>query len=157
MCKKVISTGLLILWMGVIFSFSAQPAADSSQLSGAVRETVIKIVEKVFPSLLDKADKEQTDGGLLTALIRKTAHFSCYLVLGILAMFTLLSYGVEKKRCLFALAFCILYAVSDELHQIFVPGRAGRVTDVLIDTAGSTAGIYIFTAFKNRFYYSTKE
>jgi len=157
MCKKIISTALLILWMGVIFGFSAQPAADSSQLSGAVRETVVKIVEKVFPSLLDEADKEQTDGGLLTALIRKTAHFSCYLVLGILAMFTLLSYGVEKKRYLFALVFCILYAVSDEVHQVFVPGRAGRVTDVLIDTAGSAAGIYIFIAFKNRFCYSAKE
>lgn len=36
---------------------------------------------------------------------------------------------------------CILYAISDEVHQLFVPGRGGQVRDVIIDSAGAIAGI----------------
>jgi VanZ family protein len=40
--------------------------------------------------------------------------------------------------------FCVLYAVSDEVHQLFVPGRGAQVTDVLIDNAGAFVGIGIY-------------
>lgn len=150
MCKRIISTLLLLLWMGVIFGFSAQPAAASSKLSGTVRETVVKIAEKLFPSLGEKMDAEQNGEGFLTTLIRKTAHFSCYLILGVLSMWTLSAYGVGKRRWLISLLFCMLYAVSDEVHQLFVPGRAGKIVDVLIDTAGSATGIFASAIVKNK-------
>ena len=148
MCKRIASTFLLILWMSVIFGFSAQPATESSKLSGTVREAVVKIAEKILPELGEKIDAERGGKGLLTALIRKTAHFTCFLILGILGMWTLSAYGVERKRRCIVLVFCILYAISDEVHQIFVSGRAGKIMDVLIDTAGSAAGICFYTAFR---------
>ncbi|GAA4069041.1 hypothetical protein GCM10022410_13710 [Amphibacillus indicireducens] len=39
------------------------------------------------------------------------------------------------------MAICVLFAISDEVHQLFVPGRAGQVMDVVIDTTGAIAGI----------------
>ena len=46
-------------------------------------------------------------------------------------------------RGLFAAVFSCIYASSDEIHQLFVPGRAGQVRDVLIDTSGAVAGILL--------------
>jgi VanZ family protein len=45
-----------------------------------------------------------------------------------------------------AAAFCTLYAVSDEIHQYFVPGRACRFGDICIDTAGSILAIVLLTS-----------
>jgi VanZ family protein len=45
-------------------------------------------------------------------------------------------------------AFCILYAVADELHQLFVPGRAASPVDVLIDTGGALLGILLFALLR---------
>jgi VanZ family protein len=45
-----------------------------------------------------------------------------------------------------SLAICIIYAVSDELHQLFVPGRGCQLKDVIIDTAGAVSGTAIYNA-----------
>jgi hypothetical protein len=42
----------------------------------------------------------------------------------------------------------VLYAVSDEIHQTFVPGRAGQLRDVLIDSCGVLAGICIIKVLR---------
>lgn len=49
---------------------------------------------------------------------------------------------------LLALATCIVYAVSDEIHQLFVPGRGAQVKDVMIDSTGAFAGIIIYSWLK---------
>jgi len=48
------------------------------------------------------------------------------------------------KFILFSLGICVLYAVSDEVHQLFVPGRGRQVRDVLIDSAGAIVGIGLY-------------
>jgi len=40
--------------------------------------------------------------------------------------------------------FCVLYAISDETHQIFVPGRSAQISDVLIDSVGAIVGILMY-------------
>lgn len=47
-----------------------------------------------------------------------------------------------------ALAICISYAISDEVHQLYVPGRSGEVRDVIIDTAGASLGILSYVAIR---------
>lgn len=47
----------------------------------------------------------------------------------------------------FALLICVLYAISDEVHQKFIPGRSGEVRDVIIDTAGASVGISVYLLF----------
>ena len=77
---------------------------------------------------------------LLSLIIRKLAHFTEYFILGLLVYNMIYSYN---KKAYISIVICILYAISDEIHQIFVEGRSAEVLDVIIDTAGSSLGILI--------------
>ncbi|WP_427338140.1 VanZ family protein [Caloranaerobacter sp. DY30410] len=78
-------------------------------------------------------------------IVRKFAHFGIYFVLGLLVTNAFVRSGVKGfKAFIFSLAFCILYAVIDEIHQLFVPGRCAQVTDVLIDSVGAFGGIGMY-------------
>ena len=46
-----------------------------------------------------------------------------------------------RKNIIYTWIFCIIYAIFDEIHQIYVPGRTGKAIDVIIDTLGSCMGI----------------
>jgi VanZ family protein len=60
----------------------------------------------------------------------------------------LIDYGAKKNlRYTISLGICFLYAISDELHQAFIPGRNGNPIDVLIDTAGAAFGLLIIIVF----------
>ena len=75
----------------------------------------------------------------LNYIVRKTAHITEYTILTLLAV-RALQFGTPKlrARALFgALALSVLYACTDEFHQIFVPGRSPLVKDVLIDSVGA--------------------
>jgi VanZ family protein len=67
-------------------------------------------------------------------VLRKLAHAAEFAVLGFLL---LRATGRERP----ALALGIAYAVSDELHQYFVPGRLGSPLDVLVDAVGVVVGV----------------
>lgn len=82
-------------------------------------------------------------------LIRKSAHFISYLILGFLVSHALkndasAASAIAWKRRGISLLLCVAYAISDELHQLFVPGRGPMLKDVLIDGSGATLGILIF-------------
>ncbi len=128
--------------MALIFYLSHQPATQSASLSGGVMEQVIKLVEKIVPSV-------KFDSQLLHYMIRKSAHFFAYLVLGVLvanSLRTMDSISLTRTQLvLSAILICVLYAISDEVHQVFVPGRAGQIKDVFIDSAGATVGIGILS------------
>jgi VanZ family protein len=76
---------------------------------------------------------------LLHALIRKAAHFTNYAIL-----FWLLIRGPLRGRPYVALGCCVLYAMLDEGHQIFVPGRGASLYDVALDSSGA-----LFSRFLN--------
>ena len=137
MKKLIIKILLVILWMIVIFCFSNQKATDSTKLSnGFIKNTICK-----FSDNCDKTiEKSFTP-------VRKTAHFCVYLILGLLVMNC---FNINKKYILYSLLICLIYSISDEVHQIFVPGRSGEVFDVLIDTLGSFIGINILYKVKSR-------
>lgn len=80
-------------------------------------------------------------------LIRKSAHFISYLILGFLvsnAMLNEASTTSVWKRRGASLLLCVAYAISDEFHQIFVPGRGPLLKDVLIDGSGAAIGILLY-------------
>ena len=77
--------------------------------------------------------------------IRKIAHFTVYITLGLLVINGFRRSGLkEAKYYSFAIVICILYAISDEFHQSFVPGRGLSVFDVLIDSSGAIMGVLIY-------------
>lgn len=81
------------------------------------------------------------DIGLLSLIIRKLAHFIEYFILGILVINFITRYD---KKIIIAILLCIIYATSDEIHQIFVPGRSCQIIDIMIDSLGSIMGIYLY-------------
>ena len=81
---------------------------------------------------------------LLTFLVRKSAHIIAYFILGIL-MYRALRVSIHRWRARtvvsLALLSCSLYAVTDEIHQLFVPGRSGELRDVMIDSIAALVGV----------------
>ena len=80
-------------------------------------------------------------------LMRKSAHFIAYLILGFLVSHAMKNDGstaLAWKRRGASLLLCVAYAISDEIHQIFVPGRGPLVKDILIDGAGAVIGIMLY-------------
>lgn len=144
--NKFISCTAVLLWMALIFYFSHQPANESNELSIGVTEVIVSAVEKVAPH-------SDFIVGNVNHFVRKNAHFFIFLVLGVLVMRSLRLSGIDRyKAGGLALFICILYAISDELHQLFVSGRGAQVRDVLIDSAGAFVGIlvYVVVLFRNR-------
>ncbi len=134
-----------ILWacvlavMAVIFSLSAQPATQSNNLSTGVSK---KIVD-TLPMTRHKSEIEKQDiVKRWNRFVRKYAHFAMYFLLGAATMLALLftcrNLASLWKLWLICLIACLLYAVSDEVHQHFVPGRGPGILDVLIDFSGAS-------------------
>ena len=145
----MISKVLVILWQCVIFLFSAQPAADSKSLSNGLTEMVL---EFLFPDMTPQRVAEIAE--MLSFTVRKGAHFTIYFILGALMYNCILRSCKFAKARLMSFVFCVLYAVTDEIHQIFVAGRAGRILDVCIDSFGNLCGIFVvwivINVIKNR-------
>jgi len=130
---------LTLAWATIIFSFSAQTAENSSALSSSF---TYKIIEKIpCVRLLPKIQQEKLES-FVHNIVRKTAHFCLYAVLGLLVFLLCKSYGyIFLKAMWISLLSCALYAFSDEIHQLFSDGRSCQVTDVLLDTTGAFCGI----------------
>lgn len=140
--RKIIYWTLLIIWMIIIFLMSHQPGEVSSNQS----DLVLKIFSLVGIELNDYF------GELATFIVRKTAHFSEYMILFFLAYNVLKEYTDSRKIRLLLIAFVFLYACTDEFHQYFIPGRNMAFKDVLIDTSGGIFGyIIIFINEKIKF------
>lgn len=141
---------LLIAWMTIIFCMSAQPSDESSQLSGGMVSKIVAVIYPNFNSLSVSQQLKITD--LLSFIVRKTAHFSEYFVLGALVCSFANTYKKYKIAIhgILSVVFCLLYAVSDEIHQYFVPGRACRFLDICIDTAGSVIAVFLFSLIAHR-------
>ena len=130
---------MTIAVMVCIFLFSCENADDSSDTSGNFVNLIISIFYGDYDEL-PLWEQEEIRGNI-SHFIRKTAHFTIFAALG---FFAFLTSGQKKLLCkgtAAVLIFCGLYAVSDEIHQYFVPGRACMLRDMLLDTCGSLAGI----------------
>ena len=147
MLRKTISIILLLLWMTVIFMFSSSGSVKSNDTSGKVISSAISVKDKVT----NNETKPETKKKIVKKLnysVRKSAHVFEYFVLGVLALNVFDAFNV-KRKVLFAKILCVLYAASDEFHQLFT-GRTASVTDVLLDSAASIVGIYLLNLIFSR-------
>lgn len=142
--KKILSWAAMVLWMALIFYLSHQPATASNELSTGITAVIIQAVEKVISG----AD---LDISSFNHLVRKSAHFFAYLILGILVIKALSRSGTSGYKGIFlALFFCLLCAIADEAHQLLVPGRGGQLKDVILDSTGASIGIFVFRCFSSK-------
>lgn len=129
-----------------IFVMSAFPAEESDALStGAIWHIVGFIVPGY--DQLPAAEQLQWQQALQFP-VRKTAHFLEYALLGALAFNLVIRmksfrHAPRARQVLVAWAFAVVYAIGDEIHQLFVPGRTGKIMDVGIDAAGALCGIAV--------------
>lgn len=105
------------------------------------------IIDTIHPEYSDLPSEAQNDIWQTSQrIVRKLAHVILYLTLGFLVCICVESwFGPDKRKKHKWLAFAIgtLYAISDEVHQYFVPGRSCEVVDVLIDSIGVLLGVVI--------------
>ena len=80
-------------------------------------------------------------------LVRKAAHFTEYMVLGVIAMQAFRPHRSTSAAAVLVTALVLVLIPSiDETIQLFVGGRAGQVTDVLLDCSGALAGVLLTLA-----------
>lgn len=117
-----------ILIMILIWNFSAQNSTESDSISIPLAAIL----------------------GLSNGVVRKLAHFTIYLVLGVSLTNAFRSLKPKKfpklKPLIISAVIALIYASLDEYHQSFIPGRDGNPQDIIIDTLGAIAGICIFVA-----------
>lgn len=136
---------LLLAIFNIIFGFSSQNGEQSSSVSREITEIVTKNI--AYIQKLEPIEKE-TVLTKIEHIIRKLAHFSLYTAVGILAMSLMSTYKLhQRNRIYISLGVGVLYAISDEIHQAFIPNRTPLVGDVFIDTCGIAFGIILSIFF----------
>lgn len=124
-----------VAWMALIFYLSHQPAGVSSGISSSLARQLFDVVAPIVPVEFET----------IHTLLRKNAHFLAYFVLAILLVRALRKSGAGFTRAIiWAFVGSSLYAVTDEVHQLFISGRSGELRDVLIDSAGAATGLFVY-------------
>ena len=147
MLRKVIKFTLVICCMLIIFMFSSDSGTASSKKSDSF---IINLVEVISNKKVNNKDRDKYIEKYVFP-VRKCAHFTIYLILGILVISLLSEYRILNfKTVLYTLLIVFLYACSDEFHQLFVSGRSSEIGDVLIDSSGGFIGSYLYYLFRRK-------
>lgn len=154
--KKIIILTVLILgWMAFIFYMSHQPSSVSSGQSGRTINAIINL------PIIGAIAKPILTSSIGEFLIRKAAHMFLYFILGILTFTYLCKKKINNnelisktiiKNFVISLIVVFLYACTDEIHQLFIPGRSGEFRDVMVDTMGGFIGLSLISIY----YYKRK-
>ena len=179
MRKKLILLIVLIGIMGFIYYMSAQPVLQSGEMSFGVDRWVCSHFVDGFESMTPQEQEAMVMS--LDFWVRKSAHFTEYMVLGVMLMLAADMFRAGRRAkadsrsqagwrakadsrlqvssrnrtqdndrrigrkgdAALAIVVGVVYAVFDEVHQYFVPGRAGQLRDMIIDICGVSAGVLI--------------
>jgi len=146
----VVSWGLVIIWMLIIFAFSAVNGEDSTSSSINMISKTVEITSNVLYKvrIIKKPLSRERINEIADALnkpVRKTMHMGEYFILTILLCNALFISKVKRINIL-GFLIALLYSITDEFHQLFTM-RTGSIIDVLIDSIGIVLAlgfIYIF-------------
>ncbi|WP_058953530.1 VanZ family protein [Clostridium tyrobutyricum] len=166
--KKIVLILICIVWMGMLFYNSSNNGQVSNEKSNTIlndlTHTNKKNIQENNDISKDSSNNDKTKISLkkkikeafkvpdnrqekLNMFVRKNAHVFEYFVLAILVAIAMFALGLKGRGAIVYIMFiCLLYAVTDEFHQAFVPGRTSLVSDVIIDFSGSIIGIILFYA-----------
>ncbi|PJI08931.1 MULTISPECIES: VanZ family protein [Clostridium] len=141
---------LLILACILCFSFIFYNSSQNTNTSNARSYHYTNDLRNLYRKLKGESKKNyntlpanQRDEKI-NIFIRKNAHAFEYLLLAIIVTIVLFSFGLKGKNAVVYIWFiCLFYAVLDEFHQLYVPGRTSQVSDVMIDFLGANIGMWI--------------
>lgn len=125
----------------VIFWFSSNNGEDSTSQSDKAVDMICRIF---FPDMymIDEA-RRLAIRDILSVCVRKAAHLSVYTLLGAIAYAAFFPVRNQAARLFCSVGFTFFYACTDEIHQLFVPDRTGKISDVFIDTFGGFVGAFV--------------
>lgn len=165
-CLRVLFTALLLCTYIVIFIYSSENGEKSSNKSKGTMYNIICIVH-------GKENVTNQEVESLEPILRKLAHFGIYTMSGIWSMCLMCTFfGKEEnhveenssenvkikniitkikmesktkefRRVVISALTGFIYACSDEIHQLFSPGRSGKIIDIVIDTMGVLNGVLL--------------
>ena len=115
----------------IIFYLSHQTSTESSETSDSLIGLIAELIGKVFSE----------------NFIRTLAHFCEFAGLGFLVC-NLIFAIKDKLKPILSILLSIGYSVTDEIHQIFIPGRAFQLIDLAVDLGGIILGVAVFCIFK---------
>ena len=141
--RRGMAWALCIGWMAFIFLMSAMPG----DVSGAQSGTVVRILLALHDALFGHAELSPQALSLLETLVRKGAHMAEYLVLAALLTGSLRNRDrTGRGLCAGVLSASLFCALIDETIQLFVEGRAGKVSDIWVDLGGAALGLLLALA-----------
>ena len=141
---RTVTTLLTAAVMLMIFCFSMENADNSDKRSGTISLCIIRVFHPDYDQM--ENDQQQSIYDVTQHIVRKCAHFAEYMMLGFLirlCMESWFGYRMKKYRLFSVIGFAtgVLYACSDEIHQLAIDGRSGQWTDVFVDSLGVVTGI----------------
>ncbi|HDK7174800.1 TPA: VanZ family protein [Clostridium botulinum] len=136
--KKLIYFIPPFIWMAIIFIFSNQPGESSNKNNFFIADVLRRGKITLFKHI---------DYNFFNFLIRKAAHITEYFILFML-LYLAFKKTFYKNPKIKAAIITVLYACTDEFHQLFIPGREGKVRDVLIDSIGVFIGLFLIYTFE---------
>lgn len=147
--KRFILFILIILMMCVIFKFSSSNGEESTKQSmGLIGKTIGFVAEIINPDITEEEKIILYEKYHVP--VRKLAHISEYFVLCLLVCMFFSTYNISYTRVImYSFILCFLYACSDEIHQLYVPGRSGNIKDVFVDSIGISLVLVVYY-FKKR-------
>lgn len=140
--KKILGLVVVILWLGVIFYFSASDSSSSTSQTNIAIHTLKNLAEQnpFFNFILLKLTEKHS----LVYSIRKLAHLTIFCVLQLIIFWVMKLNGYSTlKASIFSMIGVIMYASFDEIHQYFTPGRSAQIRDVFIDSIGGSIGLIL--------------
>ena len=142
---KIRSVIMIIIWMVFIFGMSHFDGDRSWFITGEVL-TVTQLNALEEDASLDErmVKYDDDDQWLPMVFIRKSAHFLEFFVLAVLFMNLFGDAKNIRRRMVLSFGLTVLYAISDEFHQLFIPGRSGNIKDILIDAIGACVGVWFY-------------
>lgn len=143
MIRKIASVLLLVIWLGVIFSFSNADGETSSGMS----ERLIKFITVTITDTEPNSEEMEKIVEKYSFPVRKLAHFTEYFIFGLIVVNLLASFKIRKKMLLYVIVISLASSLFDEFHQTFIAGRSGNIKDVLLDTSGALIGAYLVHRF----------
>lgn len=145
---KIISIIPALFMMTVIFLFSAQTAEQSTQVSTGIGNFLFWSADDLLKMGLSEGQVVKLVE-TYQVVIRKAGHITEFMILEIFLMIPFFVYKIRgKKRITWPVVIGIVYAATDEIHQIFVPGRGPAVRDVGIDAIGIAIGLFFAWCFR---------
>lgn len=133
---KIIFIGMFIFVLGFIYYNSSKDFDTSNQISYKVLGKVQGIITKIYG--------QEIESYKLNLLLRKFAHAFEFFILAMISVIVFKNLKINSiNSIIYSLFIVLLWAVFDEYHQIGVPGRNSRVTDVIIDFCGGTMGVML--------------